>query len=254
FRSYILKFVLAFSDLLILNGAFWAAGEFARLYYYADAATLYRIYLPVANLLWLLSAGFFRMYLAQTLDHLEDIYRATWRSVVLHVALFSAYLLFTRGQGIDASVFLVGFYLGLGVFLLASRLVGTYLQGVLLTRFRLRKSVAIIGHTDGGRRLASYFKAHERRYRFEGYLTENDIPLLTDRGEVTAAAHDQFKRAATRQINEVYVSLPGHQLAQAAALVEEGERHCLRVKLVPDFTRQDQVPYTVSVLGHMPVI
>src|SRR5690606_14297933 len=32
------------------------------------------------------------------------------------------------------------------------------------------------------------------------------------------------------------------------------ERHCLRVKLVPDLTRQDKAPYNISILGDVPVI
>lgn len=251
---FLLKFVLILTDLLFLNLTFAIASEITRLYYYGDISTLYRYYLPVVNLLWLLSGASFRLYLQSTLDHLENIYRATLRAVFLHAILFSAYLLLAHGQGVDASAFLLSFYAIFGVFLLGSRLVGTYIQGLLEKHFRIRKTVAIMGKNEGGRSLANYFRAHERNYLFEGYLTERDDLLLSESGGITKAAEKQFLRAVAKGIQEVYVSLPPHRIPQAAALVEAGERHCLRVKLVPDLTRQDKVPYNISVLGDVPVI
>src|SRR5690606_16188171 len=142
-------------------------------------------------------------------------------------------------QGIDAGALLLCFYGAFSLMLVGSRLVGTYLQGLLEKHFRIRKTVAIIGKNEGGRNLAHYFRAHERNYRFEGYLTERDDQLLSDSGKITDAANNQLLRAVAQDIQEVYVSLPPYRIAQAAALVEAGERHCLRVKLVPDLTRQD---------------
>lgn len=251
---FLLKFVLVFTDLLFLNLAFIISGEVTRLYFYANTDTLYRYYLPVVNLLWLLSGASFKLYLQDTMDRLENIYRATWRATALHTAMFSGYLLFAHGQGIDASALLLCFYGAFSLMLVGSRLVGTYLQGLLEKHFHIRKTVAIIGKNEGGRNLAHYFRAHERNYRFEGYLTERDDQLLSDSGEITDAANNQFQRAVAQDIQEVYVSLPPYRIAQAAALVEAGERHCLRVKLVPDLTRQDKVPYNVSILGDVPVI
>lgn len=251
---FLLKFVLAFTDLLFLNAAFFAAGEFTRLYFYADTRILYSYYLPVANLLWLLSGGMFRMYMQATMDNLENIYRATWRTTILHGILFSIYLLLAHRQGIDASAFLSGFYILLAILLVFSRLVGTYTQDLLLRYFHIRKTVAIMGKNEGGRKLANYFRAHERNYYFEGYLAENDASLLTDRGEVTQAARKQFRRAIKRQIQEVYISLPSNRMSQATALLEEADRNCLRVKLVPDLIRADSLPYEVTILGPVPVV
>jgi len=251
---FLLKFVLAFTDLLFLNAAFFAAGEITRLYFYADTAILYRYYLPVANLLWLLSGGMFRLYMQATMDSLENIYRATLRTAVLHVGLFSLYLLLAHRQGVDASAFLFSFYLLLAVCLVFSRLIGTYIQDLLLRHFHMRKTVAIMGKNEGGRRLANYFRAHERNYLFKGYLAENDATLLTDEGEVTSAARKQFQRAVEKHIQEIYISLPSHRMSQAASLLEEADRNCLRVKLVPDLVRPDSLPYEVSILGPVPVV
>lgn len=251
---FLLKFVLAFTDLLFLNGAFVVAGQLTQQYFYADIAILHRYYLPVANLLWLLSGGMFRLYMQSTMDSLEEIYRSTLRTSVLHITLFSLYLLMAHRLGIDVSAFLFIFYSLLGVCLVFSRLVGTYIQDLMLRHFHMRKTVAIMGKNEGGRKLANYFRAHERNYSFEGYLAENDAQLLSERGEVTAAARAQFKRAVEKGIQEVYISLPPDRMAQAAALLDEADRNCLRVKLVPDLIRPDKVPYEVSLLGPVPVV
>src|SRR3546814_9857168 len=49
---------------------------------------------------------------------------------------------------------------------------------------------------------------YERNYHFEGYLTERDDLLLTERGEIADATRKQFQRAIANGIQEVYVSLP----------------------------------------------
>ncbi len=246
--------MLIFTDLLFLNIAFVASGEVTRLYFYADTDMLYRYYLPVVNLLWLLSAALFKLYVQNTIDRIENIYRATWRTTLLHVALFTLYLLSVHAHGIDASTFLLGFYGSFVLLIVASRLVGTYIQGLLIKHFHIRTTVAIMGNSEGGHSLANYFQAHERNYRFEGYLTKRNEPLLSDSGKITETAEGQLLQAVAKGIQEVYVSLPPHRIALAAALVEAGDRHCLRVKLVPDLTRRDNVPYNVSILGDVPVI
>src|SRR5690606_24294929 len=139
---------------LFLNLAFIVSGEVTRLYFYADTDTLYRYYLPVVNLLWLLSGALFTLYLQSTMDRLENIYRATLRSIALHVLLFSLYLFSVHGQGIDASTFLLGFYSLFAFSMLISRLVGTYIQVLLEKHFHIRKTVAIMGKNEGGRSLA----------------------------------------------------------------------------------------------------
>lgn len=252
---FLLKFVLAFTDLFFLNAAFLVAGEITQELFFANTGILHRYYLIVANLLWLLSGGLFYLYTQSTMEDLEDIYRATLRTTILHGVLFSMYLLLlAHGEGTDVGAFLIGFYVLLTACLVFSRLVGTYIQGLLMKHFHIRKSVAILGKNEGARSLANYFRAHERNYHFEGYLAERDDLLLTEGGEIAEATRHQFQRAIAKGIQEVYVSLPPQRIAQASILVEEGERHCLRVKLVPDLIREDKVPYSISVLGPVPVI
>ncbi|MFC3198980.1 undecaprenyl-phosphate glucose phosphotransferase [Parapedobacter deserti] len=252
--SYLLKFVLAFSDLLILNGVFVVASVTTDYFEFLDERLIYRYYLPIANLMWLLSAGVFRLYAQASVSDLDGIYRATYRTATLHAVLFSLYVYLADVGATHTVLFLTVFHFALAAMLVLSRFLGTYFQRVLIRNFKVRKTVAIIGKHEGSRRLARYFRAHEEDYAFEGYLSENDHSLIKDNGEVTNTALQQFQRAVDRGIEEVYVSLPSHQIAQASALLEAGEQYCLRVKLVPDLTRRDSLPYEVSVLGPVPVV
>ncbi|MBK1441639.1 undecaprenyl-phosphate glucose phosphotransferase [Parapedobacter sp. ISTM3] len=251
---YLLKFVLAFSDFLLLNGAFMVACMLTEHHYFLNESVVFRFYLPIANLLWLFSSGVFRMYGSGTVVSLDNIYRATWRSAIIHAGLFGIYLLLADTGATHTAVFLTVFHLGFMVLLVISRLVGTYFQGMLIRYFHIRKTVAIMGKNDGGRQLARYFRAHEKLFDFEGYLAESDAQLINDRGEVMPTARTQFARAVALGIQEVYISLPPQRIAQAATLLEEAERLCLRVKLVPDLKREDSLPYEVSLLGSVPVV
>ncbi|SEL25754.1 undecaprenyl-phosphate glucose phosphotransferase [Parapedobacter koreensis] len=251
---YLLKFVLAFSDFLLLNGAFVVASMLAEQHYFLNESVVFRFYLPIANLLWLFSSGLFSLYGNGTVVSLDKIYRATWRSIGIHASLFTLYLIIADTGATHTAFFLTVFHLSFLLLLVISRLVGTFFQGMLIQHFHIRKTVAIMGKNDGGRQLARYFRAHEKLFHFEGYLAESDAQLVNDRGEVMPAARKQFARAVAMGIQEVYVSLPPHRIAQAATLLEEAERLCLRVKLVPDLKRQDSLPYEISLLGPVPVV
>lgn len=252
--SYLLKFVLTFSDLVLLNGVFVVASITTDYLEFLDERLIYRYYLPIANLMWLLSAGVFRLYTQASVSDLDGIYRATYRTAVLHVLLFSLYVYLADVGATHTVLFLTVFHLSFASMLVISRLVGTYIQRLLIRHFQVRKTVAIIGKNEGSRRLARFFRAHEEDYAFEGYLSDNDRSLINDNGEVTNTTLRQFQRAVERGIQEVYVSLPPHQIAQASTLLEVAEQYCLRVKLVPDLTRRDSLPYEVSVLGPVPVV
>ncbi len=252
--SYLLKFVLAFSDLVLLNGVFIAAGLATDYFHFFDPHLIYWYFLPIVNLLWLLSAGTFRLYADDTMRLLDDIYRATMRSGALHALLFSLYLYLTKSSGPHMFWFIILFHFLFGIALVISRLVGTYIQQLLIRHFRIRKTVAIIGRNEGGRQLARYFRAHESDYAFEGYLSKGNSSLINDRGEVTNTALEKFQQAVDKGIQEVYVSLPPQQISKASALLDAAEQFCLRVRLVPDLKRQDDLPYEISVLGPVPVI
>src|SRR5690606_20524268 len=218
--NFLLRFVLAISDLLILNVVFVATSVAAKYFYFLDTRPILQYYLPVVNLLWLLSAGLFRLYTQATINELERIYRATWRTALLHAVLFSAYLYLADRGDTHTLFFLTTLYASLAVLLALSRLIGTYIQGLLVRHFRIRKTVAIIGNNEGGKRLAHYFRAHEKSYAFEGYLCDQDVPLIDDHNQATKAALAQFQRAVDRSVEEVYIALPPEQVARVTGLLK----------------------------------
>ncbi|MDB5110831.1 MAG: UDP-N-acetylglucosamine:LPS N-acetylglucosamine transferase [Mucilaginibacter sp.] len=98
-QLFLLRFLLAFTDFILLNLCLFAGFHFSAKYgfqfnHQSTFPALVTIWVS-----WFLSTNIFRLYSEYTVYKLQDIYKATWRSMVLHVALFSIYLLLTIHSG-----------------------------------------------------------------------------------------------------------------------------------------------------------
>lgn len=241
------------SDVFLVNVVFYISTMFAGKTFYPDISGFYKYYLLIVNFIWLVSAVICGLYSKAALEKLEQFYRNTLRSGILHFVLFTGTLIFIGSYQLFTDVFLL-FYLLLGAGLIFSRFIGTWLQTVFTRKFRLRMSVAIIGNNAGGERLATYFSSHEQKYLFMGFLSASYSLIINEEGVLTPEGTDQLKKVIDTGIDEVYVSVRPEYMASAAPLVEEAERQCIRVKLVPDLTTDTELPYEVSYMEGMPVL
>lgn len=241
------------SDVFLVNVVFYISTMFAGRTFYPDISGFYKYYLLIVNFIWLVSAISCGLYGKAALENLEQFYRNTLRCGMMHFILFTGTLVFIGNRQLFWDVFLL-FYLLLGAGLIFSRFIGTYIQTVFTRHFRLRTSVAIIGNNAGGERLASYFNSHEQKYHFRGFLSESYSLIINEQGVLTPEGAHQLQSVIDNDIDEVYVSVRPEYMASAAPLVEEAERQCIRVKLVPDLTTDAELPYEVSYMEGMPVL
>lgn len=248
---YLLRFILALTDLLIVNISFYIAFYFVS----PQDGTLIKNflqYLLVCNLLWLVCSSIFGVYADKIIQRVESIYRSTLRSFVLHSVLFVFYLTFSKEIGFSRQ-FLVIFYGSMSFGFLISRFAGTFLESVLKRHFNIRKSVAVLGMNTTGLRLASFFESNNN-YSFEGFLNEENGLYVDEEGKILPSASEQIKVAAQNKIKEVYVSLTPDRMAEASHLLLEAEKQCVRLKFVPDLRSSFSSPFKVSYMGEFPVI
>jgi len=248
---YLIYFILGAIDLVIVNLAFYfsflLAGEGQGL------PGNYESHLVVANLLWFVSAGLNRLYVMRENERLVSIYRATFRSYLLHLVFFVFYIVFFKQVDISRH-FLVLFYLFTALGFLASRFGEVMVESVLRRHFNIRKPVAILGRNSMGLRLATYFEKIEDRVAFEGFLNDENNLYVDQNGKVLPSATEQIRVAASHGVKEVYVSLTPDRISEIGDLLKEAEKQCLRLKLVPDFTGSLVAPFTLSYMGEFPVI
>lgn len=250
---YLSRLVLFTSDIVLINTAFMISYYFAidgGMNIFSD--TLYRNFLLITNLIWFFASSITGMYRSQSLDDLIAIYRATWRSVGLHGVIFIAYLVFSKNQDISRS-FLISLYSFFSVLFLMSRFCGTVMEFVISRKYKIGRSVAVLGKNSTALRLAGILEKSQS-YKFEGFLEDEETIFVGDNGELVPAACKEIARAATLGVQEVYVSMTPDKMSAAKYLLDEAEKQCVRLKFVPDLSGSLAAPFSVSYLGDFPVI
>ncbi len=230
---YLLRFTLAWTDLALVNACFFLAYYLSNHYGGAVNANVYQHIIIICNLIWIVCAGFSRLYADQTIHKPEYIYRSTWKNLALHISFFLAYLYLTNSSDLPRNFF-ISFY-GLMIFgFLISRFIGTVLQALLNKNFGVRKSVAILDMNQGGTKLAKYLE-EQSSLNFIGFLDEEFS--VSEKGElVVTSAAKQLSAAVNSGVEEVFVSIDTNRMNDLTELIKEGEKQCVRLKFVPDLT------------------
>lgn len=247
---YLLRFVLAITDLLLINVCLFVAFHLSNKYANPLGFYLYRHYIIVSSLIWLLTTSVFRLYGEEIVFKLVNIYRATYKSVALHLFIFLVYITFTN-QSDFHRYFIVAFYTLMMTGFLLSRFVGTALQGMLKRNFKISKPVAVLGKNEGGLRLATYLE-EQPSFNFLGFLGDESL-YVDDFGKLIPAAAVQLQTAANLGISEVYVSLTPDRMGDVYHLLNEADKHCVRLKFVPDLN-YTSAPFSIEHMGEFPVI
>lgn len=243
---YLIRYVVPIVDLLLLNLVYLLSFSITGL-------EPNRQYIIVGNLLWLFGAALFDMYSEFTSKRLQNFYRGTVRTTILHFILFCIYVLFTKNIGFPRS-FILYFYGILSVIFITTRFIGTVIQLTFIKRFYVKKKIAVLGNNRTGKRLAAYVRnqKHLHFYGFINYDEENKSDLT---GELSDLVISEMKAAAAAGVVDMYVSVSPNRLGSIPRLVQEADKQLLRVKFVPDFAGSLATPYTISYLGgEFPVI
>ena len=143
---FLLRIILSITDLLLLNIAFFIS--FSILKFLDKQLVLnplsYQKYLVLVNLIWLVSSGVYKMYHVEMVKTVEVILRVTWKSLILNIFIFLAYLTFTNDTYLSRE-FLFVFYFILAFLLFISRFFGSLFEMTLSRQYGIGKPVAILG-------------------------------------------------------------------------------------------------------------
>ena len=229
---YLLRFILAWTDLVIINFCFFLGFYFSSKYWENIDVDFFRENVVICNLLWLVCTGVFGLYSECTIHKLELVYKATWRSVVLHTFIFLTYLFFTSDTNFPKSFFTI-FYSLTAFSFIVSLFTGTALQSMLNKNFDIRKVVAVLGMNNGGLKLASYLQK-QSSLNFVGFLGEHSS---TGSDDIRVPfGIEQLRIASDSGIDEVFISVEPDKINDLTDLIKEGEKQCVRLKFVPDLS------------------
>lgn len=252
---YILRYVLPVADVLTLNLVY-----FLWMYVLGSRTDVAKIELVqgdlvVCNLVWLFTALYFGLYATYEYGRLEQIYRCTWRTVLLHALLFGGYL-FSQHEVVFLNSAVLIFYALLSVAFILNRFIGTAIQFLVINTFKASKKVAVMGSNETGSRLADYLMG-QRNIDFYGFIRDhNKSGLFSDDDfHLDELVLTEMERAAAEGVEDLYVAVPPDRMAKMHTLIHEADRYCLRLKFVPDIAGALAAPYQISYMGgEFPII
>jgi putative colanic acid biosynthesis UDP-glucose lipid carrier transferase len=226
---YTFRIILMMVDLLILNLTFW------MIFIYLENAkdlsdVIYRHYLLVFNMIWLISSRYFNIYSRSTINSPESIYRATWKSLAMQIFLFVFYLMFTKDTEFSR-YFLLLLFAALSLNFMISRFIGTMMESKIKRNFFPRTPVAILGNDHTSMKLAGYFQSGQNNFSFGGFLM-NSSSFTDHKGRLLPEVSSAMQQAVEKGIKEIYVPLT-MGLVEAGNLLREAEKQCIRLKFVP---------------------
>ncbi|WP_285009739.1 undecaprenyl-phosphate glucose phosphotransferase [Pedobacter faecalis] len=250
---YLLRYILAVTDLLMLNLVYFVAYYVTNLLGKDVWIELLKHYVVVCNLIWLFNATLFGLYTEYGARKLERIYRGTWRSVLMHFILFSLYLMFQKDAEFSRT-FIVVFYILLGLSFILNRFIGTALQFLLINKYKVTKKVAVMGLNPTGQRLAEYLKAR-KNFDFYGFVGNTSSGFNYKTGMLSEDVVSEMEQAAANGVQDLYVAVPPDRMSHIHNLVREADKQCLRLKFIPDIAGTLAAPYTINYMGgEFPVI
>ena len=203
-KFYLLQLVLLISDLFLINASFCVA---YLLFVAPNESRSGHINLSVLflfNIIWIASATLFRLYSYKTLQHIETIYRSTWRAFVVHLLLFVSIYFFFHEVGFNYR-FIFSCYAFIIALTILNRLLLTYITEFVFKKLAAKRKVIILGYNECGKKLASYFDSNSSFYQLEGvfgYKNDKDNTSL-----YTGSLEECMDFADEHHVTDIYSTI-----------------------------------------------
>ena len=233
-------FLLLLIDLISLNGVFYFSVKMLHIISKTRIQEEYFSHLFVFNLFWFGPSGFFGLYRINKTLSIDQIHRATWKTLVVQQVVLFTYLfidnntLFTKDFiMIEASLLIMTF--------LVLRFVSTiFFYSFGKNTYNDKKSV-IIGNNPVGIKLAHYFEKKPLEYNFAGFLDNENLALSLN------SINQYFKAAYDKQIEKVYLVINNSFNVDTRELFNLSEKYGIKLKLVNDIEENHFTNFTSTV-------
>ncbi|WP_207632854.1 undecaprenyl-phosphate glucose phosphotransferase [Foetidibacter luteolus] len=255
--AYLLRLTLLVGDCFMVNMAFLISNLFLPLLGNTVSGNQPLIFLFIFNATWLFSAFLMKLYSYSTLQKVENIFRQTIKTSLLHFGIFISIVAFSGDVVMQHYLkFLAVTGSILIFFFTISRFIVTYVSDFFLKSIGLKKRITIIGYNDTGIKLAEFFSQKRGDYSFHGFFDDENSGgyVVNSDGRIEGQIEQCVDYAVKNQIDEIYSTImPGHEDSMRG-LVEVADQRCVRLKFVAntDETILDQ--YHLNYVGDFPVI
>lgn len=237
-------------DFFLLNISFLASyflkfGELESLFSTSYSGVLFFI-----NIAWLLSVLIIKPYqISRVSSTVPHILGKHFTSILLHACLVAAFLVALRIDYYSREQIFVSYLI---LFVIASFWKGAFTY--FLRTYRLQgfnnRRVVVVGYGELAEELNSFFARHrEYGYQLLGYFGDN-LPAQRAIGPVA-----QLKDFVLKQsVDEIYCCVPYLDHHEVRDIIEFGEQHQKRVKVITDYRSYYAKGVTLERYDTIPVL
>ncbi len=208
--------------------------------------------IPITVLSWLFSITYFRLYQVEMLFNLGEFFANSWRAFLTQRILWHSYIYFFYDNrlyvlGGKAYLFQLSFLL---FYFLLSRILFTLVILKIKKWVNKRYTVAIWGFNKTSIELASHLESNSYFIDFLGILNENSSLNYITREDFSFALTNAINNASEKNVNELYIVTQ----PDLNYFFELGDKHCMRLKFVPDFSLISKKHFSASNFDNFHVI
>ena len=212
--------------------------------------------IPITILSWLFSVTYFQLYRVDVLFSLDEFFRNSWRAFFTQRVLWHGYIFIFQDDvlyffGTKANLIQLSFLLS---YFLLSRILFTLVIGKIKGWVFRQYTVAIWGFNKTSIELASHLESNSFFINFVGILNENSSEEYTNNEDFSLALCAGIDKASRDNINELYIVSKPDFISDLNDFFELGDKHCMRLKFVPDFSSISKKHFNSSHLNNFHVI
>lgn len=205
------------------------------------------------NLLWILVSMLNGTYFEKSILHFETFTKQSVQTYLIWITItLLTSILFTRLQILNK--FLPFGFLLWGFFLLINRFIYLGIHNHYKNYKNIFKRVLILGYNDTALKLASYFDQELINLDLKGFVEDkanihelSPYPVLSDIKDVLTTANNLH-------VEEIYSTLQPDRLNFINKLINDAEKNCIRIKIVPDLSYFFAKPFVVRYIRDVPII
>ncbi|MEC5166772.1 putative colanic acid biosynthesis UDP-glucose lipid carrier transferase [Flavobacterium sp. PL11] len=205
---------------------------------------------------WILSVSFYRMYRLENVFSLENFFHNSCYAFLAQRILWHGYMFLFQDDisqyfFTKANLFQLSFLL---FYFLFSRILFIALIKQFKTWVTKPYTVAIWGFNQTSIELASYLEENSLFICFKGILNENSTLQYINNRDFSLALTHAIHKASDEEINELYIVSKSDQILDLNYFFELGDRYCMRLKFIPDFSSISKIHFNSCSFNNFHVI
>ncbi len=234
-KLYILRLILLFSDILILNVSYVSAWFICAASWSGGGALhIYMLSFTLFTALWLVFAAATRLYTFKTLSTIEKIYRNTWRTIAAQAVVFVSLYYMLHQQHFHNTFLLLCYGIAAGLWIL-NRLLLTYITEFIFKKVVSKRKVLIVGDDLHSRQLAAYFDRNKSFYSLAGIFNNTAAAAAsTSAGGslYSSIPVDCIDFASQHQVTDIYATTLPEAASELQYLRDAAENKGMRLLFV----------------------